>query len=340
MNQILDTGEEQFKNNNINYGNYNQNKKQKVYKEKSVIEINKIVIFFAISILILGICIIAGSIYAKDKINKNIEENATPVVNFNFNEDESSVDISVHHPKGITQVIYTLNNQDEKVIEGNNQQDIKTTVKLDGGKNKIVVKATDEMNHLVEYEQEYTVGNLAQIDLNNVDNAVKLTVTSVEKIKKVSYKRHIARTKSKSHAKVSYKWDDEQEKVIEVNSTQYSERITAPVGKHTLKIEVIDDKGIKTEKTQVVIGAKVPEIKVQAIKKLDGNVYYSISIKDEVILKNVKITLNDEEKVNIDVNSSEYTTEIVLQKGFDNKLIIEASNENLTTSKKAQCSLP
>ena len=44
MNQILDTGEEQFKNNNINYGNYNQNKKQKVYKEKSVIEINKIVI--------------------------------------------------------------------------------------------------------------------------------------------------------------------------------------------------------------------------------------------------------------------------------------------------------
>ena len=41
MNQILDTGEEQFKNNNINYGNYNQNKKQKVYKEKSVIEINK-----------------------------------------------------------------------------------------------------------------------------------------------------------------------------------------------------------------------------------------------------------------------------------------------------------
>ena len=29
MNQILDTGEEQFKNNNINYGNYNQNKNKK-----------------------------------------------------------------------------------------------------------------------------------------------------------------------------------------------------------------------------------------------------------------------------------------------------------------------
>ena len=55
MNQILDTVEEQFKNNNINYGNYNQNKKQKVYKEKSVIEINKIVLIFAIRLLIIGI---------------------------------------------------------------------------------------------------------------------------------------------------------------------------------------------------------------------------------------------------------------------------------------------
>ena len=218
-----------------------------------------IVIFIVIVIISLGLSIYLPN---KDKINDEAED--------------KSVIYSVIAENGK----YGVKNQDEKVIEGNNQQDIKTTVKLDGGKNKIVVKATDEMNHLVEYEQEYTVGNLAQIDLNNVDNAVKLTVTSVEKIKKVSYK-----------------WDDEQEKVIEVNSTQYSERIIAPVGKHTLKIEVIDDKGIKTEKTQVVIGAKVPEIKVQAIKKLDGNVYYSISIKDEVILKNVKITLNDEEKV-------------------------------------------
>ena len=69
---------------------------------------------------------------------------------------------------------------------------------------------------------------------------------------------------------------------------------------------------------------------------------FSKKVADPVKKGDVLATIygNDEEKVNIDVNSSEYTTEIVLQKGFDNKLIIEASNENLTTSKKAQCSLP
>ena len=135
-----------------------------------------IVIFIVIVIISLGLSIYLPN---KDKINDEAED--------------KSVIYSVIEENGK----YGVKNQDEKVIEGNNQQDIKTTVKLDAGKNKIVVKATDEMNHLVEYEQEYTVGNLAQIDLNNVDNAVKLTVTSVEKIKTVSYK-----------------WDDEQEKVI------------------------------------------------------------------------------------------------------------------------------
>ena len=57
MNQILDTGDEKFQNNNIKYEVYNSKTKKQPNHEKSVIEINKIVIFFAISILILGICI-------------------------------------------------------------------------------------------------------------------------------------------------------------------------------------------------------------------------------------------------------------------------------------------
>mgnify|MGYP004463795237 FL=1 len=317
MNQILDTGDEQFKNNNKNYGSYNQKTRQKVYKEKSVIEINKIVIFFAISILILGICIIAGSVYAKDKINKNVEENATPVVNFSFNEEESTVDISVHHVKGISQISYILNNQDEKVINANSQQDITTTINLEGGKNKIVVNAIDVNNHIVEYEREYTVGNLAEISLENIDNAVKMTIKSEEKIKLITYS-----------------WDEGQEENINVDSTEYTGKITAPKGKHTLNIVVLDEKNVKTEKTQVVIGATAPQITIQATKKLDNKIYYIVTVKDETILKNVKIILDNEEKVNVTVNSNEYVTEVEMKSNSDNKLSVEASNENLTSTLK------
>ncbi len=320
MNQILDTGEEKFKNSSSTYGNYN--KKQKVYKEKSVIEINKIVIFFAISILILGICIIVGSIHAKEKINKTVEENATPEVKFSFNEENATVEISVHHPKGVTQVSYILNDQEEKNIDANNQQDVQSTIKLEGGKNKLTVKAIDEMNHLVEYEREYTIGNLAEIALENVDNAVKLTVNSVEKIKTIKYN-----------------WDDGEDVVVEVNSTEYINKITAPKGKHTLKIVVLDDKNIKTEKTQVVIGATAPKIEVSIISK-ENEYYYQINITDENNIKNVKIILEDEEQVNTEVNEKTYSTEIKLQDNSSNRIIIEASNGNLTSIVKKKRSLP
>ena len=322
MNQILDTGEEQFKNNNINYGNYNQNKKQKIHKEKSVIEINKIVIFFAISILILGICIIGGSIYSKDKVRKAVEESAKPVIDFYLNEEDNSVNISVQHQKGIAQVSYILNDEEEKTINGNNEKNLSTTIKLSGGKNKIVVVAVDVNNHTVEYEHEYVIGNLAEISLENVDNAVKMTINSVEKIKTITYN-----------------WDDGENTVINVDSTEYTGKITAPKGKHTLKITVLDEKNVKTEKTQVVIGTTAPKIDMSLTIK-ENEYYCLINITDETNIKNVKITLDGEEKVNTSVNSTTYATEIKLKDNSSNIINVEASNGNLTSILKRQRPLP
>ena len=52
MNQILITGEE-------------KTKSKKVKKEKRVLPVGLITSFFAISIMIVGICMISGSVYAK-----------------------------------------------------------------------------------------------------------------------------------------------------------------------------------------------------------------------------------------------------------------------------------
>ena len=174
MNQILDTGDEQFRNNSINYGNYNKQPKQKVYKEKSAIEINKIVIFFSISILILGICIIAGSIFAKNKINRFVEESARPTIDFSLNEEDNSVDVIVKHQKGIAQVSYKLNNEDEIVVNGNNQKTINKNIKLSAGENKIVVKAIDENNNITQnIDQILLSTNLVRVK-NNISFGNKL----------------------------------------------------------------------------------------------------------------------------------------------------------------------
>ena len=321
MNQILDTGDEQFKSNKVSYGKYKENK-SKTNQEKSVIEIKKIIIFFSISILLLGLCLIVGSIFSKQKINNVVEETARPTIDFYFDEDDNTVTLQAKHIKGIKQVSYVLNDGEEKIIDGKNEKNVNTIVKLEGGKNKIAVKAIDENDNVVEYEHEYVVGTLAEITLENVDNGVKVSVKSEEKLNKITYK-----------------WDDGEEKAINIDSTEYTGTISAPKGKHTLKITTLDEKGVKTEKTQVVIATTPPEIKVSLTMK-DNEYYYVINISDENTLKNVKINLEGEDKINTEVNNKTYSTEIKLQNNSSNKIIIEASNGNLTAEKKLQRPLP
>ena len=102
VNQILITGDEV--------------KREPVKKQKKVLPIDTIVSFFAISIIILGICMISGSVYAKEKINEVVEANTKPVVDINRNDDNNTVEINIKHIRGITQIAYRWNEEEETVI--------------------------------------------------------------------------------------------------------------------------------------------------------------------------------------------------------------------------------
>ena len=130
MNQILITGEEKVK------------EKVKVKKEKKVLPVNVIVSFFAISIIILGICMISGSVYAKDRINEVVEASAKPQVDINRNDDDNTVEINVTHIRGITKIAYRWNDEEETVIDGKNRKNIIETIDLIGGENVLTVVIT------------------------------------------------------------------------------------------------------------------------------------------------------------------------------------------------------
>ena len=101
MNQILDTGEENLR-----------KKVNKTKKVKRVLPVNVIVVFFALGIIILGICMISGSVYAKDKINEVVLASAKPQVDITRNDDDNTVEINVNHVRGIARIAYKWNNDE------------------------------------------------------------------------------------------------------------------------------------------------------------------------------------------------------------------------------------
>ena len=202
MNQILMTGEE----------------KVKIKKTKKVLPVNAIVSFFAISIIILGICMISGSVYAKEKVNEVVEANAKPQVDINRNDDDNTIEINVTHIRGIKSISYRWNDGEATVIDGENKKSITKTINLIGGENKLTVEITEENGETVEYENTYKV-NIPEIKLEAVSDGVKLTSTSEIKI---DY--------------ITYNWDDGEESKVEVGETSYEGIINTPKGKHILNI--------------------------------------------------------------------------------------------------------
>lgn len=315
MNQILVTGEERIENNQgINKSQKPKKQKQQYTGEKKLVSINKIVIFFSICIIVLGGCFIGGSIFAKDKINKTVEETATPLVEINKSENDDYVEIDVSHIRGIQTISYKWNDGEEQIINGNNQKNISQRIDLIGGNNTLTVSVTEENGQTVTYQKEYSVGNIPEITLENVDNGVKLTAYAQDII---NY--------------ITYKWDDGEERKVEIGKERYEGILATPKGRHTLKIVVVDMNDIPAEKTTTIIGATAPTISLK-LGRRDNKLYFVINAEDEEKLSNLIVKINDEEKENIKLNDKTYYLEVEVLEG-DNHLEVQAKNNNgLTTT--------
>ena len=295
MNQILITGEE----------------KVKVKKEKKALPVNVIVAFFAVCIIILGICMISGSVYAKEKINEVVAANSKPLVDISRNDENNTIEINVKHIRGITKIAYRWNDEEETVIDGKNRKNIIETIDLIGGENVLTVVITEENGQTVTYEKKYKVGNIPVIKLEAVSNGVQITATSEEA--KISY--------------ISYNWDDGEEQKITVDEKEYSGVINAPKGLHTLKIEVVDSNNMKAKKEQAVVGDTEPDL-TEEPKVVNGKATFVIDASDDEGITTMEITHNKGTKQTIQVNSKTAHQEVVMTSGETNYLTVTVTNVN------------
>ena len=134
MNQILYTGDEPIK--------------TSVKKPKKVLPVKVIVLFFAISIIILGICIVTGSIYAKNKINETVEASIQPSISTERNDENNTIKITATHIRGIKELSYQWNDEEQIKIDGENKKSVSKTIDLIGGENILKISVTEEKEML------------------------------------------------------------------------------------------------------------------------------------------------------------------------------------------------
>ena len=296
MNQILITGEERVT--------------EKVKKHKNVLPINGIIVFYAISLIILGICMICGSAYANGKINETVEASIRPIISVERNEDDKTLQIVVTHIRAIKNITYQWNENEIVMIDAQNKKEINKTIDLIGGKKTIKIIATEENGQISKLEKTFIVGNIPEIKLEAVANGVKAIVTGESEI---DY--------------IEYSWDDGESQKIEVGQKKYEGIINAPEGQHILKITVVDANGMIANKQQPVVGDTEPTVNVKP-QIVNGKVAFVIDAEDDEKITTIEIIHNGGEKQVINVNEKTYHKEIIMTEGATNTLVITATNIN------------
>ena len=292
------------------------NKKKKEKKvNTNPIAISSILKFFAIAMLIFGMFTIGTGAYAVFKNQSDQQEqNLEPSISIE-NKDEETILLKVVHKKNIAKLEYRWNDEESTVVNGNNGKYIEKQIKVPSGKNTLHVLVVDEDGKEIPYEKQYE--RESKINFEVSGNKIKITY---EGDKKVSY--------------MTYRWDEEEEKTIQINDTKIDQEIDAIKGLHALTVIVVDEDNNTDTKVQKINGVSKPKITVAVD---DAKQHFVIKATDDEKITTIVFRLNQDDNqywtlniADMNYNDIQYVVPMELQSG-ENTIEVTIKNASGVT---------
>lgn len=281
-------------------------------KNRAPVEIEKIIKFFAIGMIIFGIFIISSGSYAMYQNSKSTGNSSKPTI---YIEETSAtaITIQISHNKELSKVSYYWNNQDPVEIDCSGKKKVEQKVDLLTGKNTITIIAVDINGLESKTQKQYEIQGDINIELQVEANNLKIKAEGNEQL---SY--------------LTYRWDEQEETKVEINDVSVEQSISVPSGLHTLTVVVVDINNKTEIKEQEVKGVSKPKVEITT----DGSSNFIIKASDEEGIKKVEFIINetDKNRINLDQvlpieerKSFEYS--YPLHEG-ENKLEVRVYNES------------
>lgn len=248
----------------------NNNKKS---KSSQPIAIGSILKFFAIAMSIFGILLVGVGGYSiyKEQSNQK-DENIEPTISIE-NKTDNTIMLKITHKKNIDRVEYNWNNNEKIVVNGNNGKYLEKEINIPSGTNTLHVLVVDVDGKEMTYEKQYELES--NIDIEVSGNKIRITS---EGDKTISY--------------MTYRWDEEEEKTIQINGTSVDEEIEAIKGLHTLTVILVDEDNNTDTKQQKINGVSKPKIVMGIDEQKE---HFVIQASDEEKLSKIEFILNKEE---------------------------------------------
>lgn len=266
-------------------------------RNNNPLDAKKIVLFFAVAIIIFGLILLGQGSYSvyQNKINKKVTPTTpgnsgnietpeyTPTITLTKTEDNKVI-LNVESQIAISHIIYYWNNETAQTLEETGKTNAQEVIDIPTGENTLNISVIDSNGTETKKSEIFTLEvSKPVIELSVVGNDIKITVTSEVEL---SY--------------VSYKWNSEEEKKQDMltyeDRKKFEKSLEIPKGHNTLKIVAVDINENKTEKTQEIKGVTKPKTSVVAKEN-----YLDFTVTGEENIKMVEFEFNGKKyKMNTD----------------------------------------
>ena len=118
---------------------------------------------------------------------------------------------------------------------------------------------------------------------------------------------------------MTYRWDEEEEKTIQVNDTKIDQEIDAIKGLHTLTVIVVDEDNNTDTKVQKINGVSKPKVTVSVD---DAKQHFVIKATNDEVITTIVFRLNQDDNqyytlniADMNYNDIQYVLPMELQAG-------------------------
>ena len=294
----------------------NRNKKNKKNNRSSgPVEINNIIRFFAITIIIFAIFIISHSSYAIYRDSKGNNTDNLAQISISRINDTLIVDVNSEYI--IDKFKYNwLNSTQTSVMEG--MTNFQEEIILPNGNDVLTIILEDETGRAVTYTKEIFLEGVdilkPTIDISQGQgSSIRITATDETQIEYITYRI-----------------DDGEEIRVNKNNeddTRIEYAVTdLPRGEHTLYVTAVDSSGnFETDENPVIVSSDRPTITGLSIDNENGRIIIEAADVDGIA--SIEVNLNWAVYRMEDVNRTEATFSLNLQEGT-NTISIKITNVN------------
>lgn len=283
--------------------------KKKRDKNRGPADIESILKFFSIALIVFGIFMVGSGSYSMYKDSQEETASNKPTISV-ATLTEGQVTLTIEHSRTLSKVTYKWNDEEEIPIDCNGKRKVEQTIEIPTGTNTLSVYAEDVNGRISTYQKSYTIQGDISIEFSVDGNNIKITTEGKEEL-----------------AYLTYRWDEEEETRVDINDVRNETTVEIPKGQHTLTVIAVDINNKTQTEEQEVKGVTKPNLEVTT----DGSSNFVIKASDEEGLTRLELIRNEIEKYFLNLEGRtelEYNFPII---EGENKLEVIVYNESDVT---------